>query len=589
MRLRTTLISVLVLIALVLSGTIYVGFTLHKNDVRVQEQQAVEQTATVVADRIDTWFEATTETVKLWTANLNVSTGAPSQQPALETFLNRTAFDSAGVYTADGSLVSLAGSNLSSAERAALVNVNYSEKPFMQPPLSGRTYVGDVDRTLSGAYVVRVAAPIRDDDGTVRGVFSGNFEIGPTSLFGNITGISQRNEFVSIAAGDQLLYRGSRSMNGTISATATASRTGWIVTAHRPESIIADQLQVATAMQFGGVLVALLSIAVVGVWVSRTTFDRIQELHDALHALESGQYRTDLDLGSITEWQQISDRFNTVSGMLEQRDSQLRVLNRVLRHNLRNDMNVVTSHAERILAEEEVSDAVEADIEKIHSTAHRLINTSDHARTLYDDLLAKPKQAVGPVDVNSIVEERTADLAMQFPEATIETDLPSDAWALDSATLPIVVEEIARNALIHNDLSPSDRRVSISVRHPQLARDAVDASREIRIDVEDNGPGIPMVEEALLTNQLEETSIDHGSGLGVWLVNWLVDQIGGTVSVHTGVDRGTTVSIHVPAAEESPEADGAADTNGRGVNGSAHGEDSTPDGFSDPEDTNEES
>jgi len=585
MRLRTTLFSVLVLIALVLSGTIFVGFTLHKTDVRAQERQAVEQTATVVADRIDTWVETTATSVELWATTIDV-TGTPSQQRLLETFIDRTDFDSTSIYSAEGALVSIAGSDLTSAERAALVGNNYSSRAFMQRPLAGETYVSDVDQTLDGDYVIRIAAPIWGANESVTGVFSGNIEIGPTSLFGNVTDVSRSRESVTVTADDQTLFSDAGTVRDPITANATVTRTGWIVSVARPTATIAGQLRVATMMQIGGVAVALLSIAVVGLWVSRTTFAQIQELSTALKTLESGEYRTDLDLGSIDEWRRISGRFNTVSEMLKQRDSQLRVLNRVLRHNLRNDMNVVTSHTERILADEDVPDTVESDLEKIHSTALRLINTSEHARTLYDDLLAKPKQAVGPVDVVSIVEERTEELASQFPEATIETNLPTTALALDSATLPIVIEEIVRNALIHNDLPESEQQVTVSVCRQDPARAAVGANTEVRIDIADNGPGIPMVEEALLTNQLEETSIDHGSGLGVWLVNWLIDQIGGTVSVHTGVERGTTVSIHVPAAEEPPEPGADTDTSDPGGSGSAHGEDSIRDGLSDVADEN---
>ncbi|CCQ32580.1 sensor histidine kinase [Halorhabdus tiamatea] len=522
---------------------------------RAQEQQAVEQTATVVADRIDTWLETTTTSVELWATTIDVSAGTFQQTGSLETFLDRTAFDSASVYSAEGALVSIAGSDLTSAERAAIVNNDYSSRTFMQRPLAGETYVSDVDQTLDGDYVIRIAVPILGPDGFPMGVFTGNLEIGPTTLFGNVTEVSRANEFVTVTADGQTLFSDHGTVRDPITANETVPRTDWTVSVARSTASIARQLRVATMMQAGGIIVALLSIAVVGLWVSRTTFAQIQELSDALKALESGEYRTDLDLGIIDEWQRMSDRFNAVSTMLKQRDSQLRVLNRVLRHNLRNDMNVVTSHAERALAEEDVSPAVESDLEKIRSTALRLINTSEHARTLYDDLLTKPKQALEPVEVVSIVESRLDVLTSQFSAATIETDLPETAWALDSATLPIVVEEIVRNALLHNDLPESDRRVAVSVSRQEVAPEEVETTGEVRIDVEDNGPGIPMVEEALLTNQLEETSIDHGSGLGVWLVNWLLAQIGGTVTVSTGVDRGTTVSIHVPAPD-SPAAAG---------------------------------
>jgi len=47
-----------------------------------------------------------------------------------------------------------------------------------------------------------------------------------------------------------------------------------------------------------------------------------------------------------------------------------------------------------------------------------------------------------------------------------------------------------------------------------------------------------------------ETPLEHGSGLGLWLVNWIVTGLGGEVT--TTVDGGTTVTVRL-----SPATDGA--------------------------------
>ena len=70
------------------------------------------------------------------------------------------------------------------------------------------------------------------------------------------------------------------------------------------------------------------------------------------------------------------------------------------------------------------------------------------------------------------------------------------------------------------------------------------------VEVHDDGPGIPEHERAVF-DATAETPLSHSDGLGLWLVNWLVDDEGGDVTVETDVD-GTTVTIRLPLADETP-------------------------------------
>jgi hypothetical protein len=51
---------------------------------------------------------------------------------------------------------------------------------------------------------------------------------------------------------------------------------------------------------------------------------------------------------------------------------------------------------------------------------------------------------------------------------------------------------------------------------------------------------------------LEETALEHGSGLGLWLVKWGVGALGGTVTFDT--TDGTTVTLALPRGEPGPPA-----------------------------------
>jgi nitrogen-specific signal transduction histidine kinase len=60
----------------------------------------------------------------------------------------------------------------------------------------------------------------------------------------------------------------------------------------------------------------------------------------------------------------------------------------------------------------------------------------------------------------------------------------------------------------------------------------------------------------VLTESFVETPTQHGAGLGLWLVTWLVHWADGEIDV--AVDDGTTVTVIVPR-DPSDGADGSSD------------------------------
>ena len=79
------------------------------------------------------------------------------------------------------------------------------------------------------------------------------------------------------------------------------------------------------------------------------------------------------------------------------------------------------------------------------------------------------------------------------------------------------------------------------------ADDAVEAA---------TGPGVDENEVAVVARG-EERPLEHGSGLGLWLVNWVVTRYGGSCQVETG-DAGTTVTLRLPALDTDTSVETAA-------------------------------
>ncbi|WP_330995642.1 ATP-binding protein [Halobacterium salinarum] len=69
-----------------------------------------------------------------------------------------------------------------------------------------------------------------------------------------------------------------------------------------------------------------------------------------------------------------------------------------------------------------------------------------------------------------------------------------------------------------------------------------------RPSVKDDGPGIPQTEQQVITSGVE-TPLKHGSGLGLWIVSWLVTRSNGPLSFNENTPQGSIVTIHLPAAQ----------------------------------------
>jgi len=71
-----------------------------------------------------------------------------------------------------------------------------------------------------------------------------------------------------------------------------------------------------------------------------------------------------------------------------------------------------------------------------------------------------------------------------------------------------------------------------------------------RIDIDDDGPGIPAAELKPLAAGTE-TDLQHGRGLGLWQLRWGIEALDGDLSFET--DEGSTVSVTLANLAVRPE------------------------------------
>jgi len=215
------------------------------------------------------------------------------------------------------------------------------------------------------------------------------------------------------------------------------------------------------------------------------------------------------------------------------RDRQLAVLDRVLRHNVRNEMSVITGNAQII---EQVADdeaARYADI--IRTTGERLLDTVNKERAVVDVIRKRPSPT--RIDLAAVARRRVEGIREAAPGATVETEFPAAAPVLAIESVDRALEELLRNAVEHHD-GPE----------PTLVVRIEDMDDRYCVVVADDGPGIPGEEVGVLTGEAIQP-LYHGSGLGLWLVNWIVEVSRGALFFEEREPTGSVVRFELPKAE----------------------------------------
>ena len=215
----------------------------------------------------------------------------------------------------------------------------------------------------------------------------------------------------------------------------------------------------------------------------------------------------------------------------KRRERLVSVLNRVLRHNLRNDMTVVRGYAQLLAEETEGTHSELAT--RIVETAGDLTEASEKARLLEDAAHEEPETE--PVDLVPVAERVAERARTPDGEATITVEAPDCAMALGTDRIERAIDELVENAVDHAGPAPT---VAVTVESDDEG---------VTVRVADDGPGLSEMERDVLASG-NETQLSHGQGVGLWLVRWLVSQAGGSITAVDG-DDGATIEIRLRASD----------------------------------------
>ncbi len=213
----------------------------------------------------------------------------------------------------------------------------------------------------------------------------------------------------------------------------------------------------------------------------------------------------------ITELRELEDRLR------EQRE-QLEVLNRVLRHDIRNDMNIVLAWGEML--EDKVTPDGQDQLDELLQAGRHVVELTTVARELSNVIHGDETPNLEAISLQRILREEVEKRRMTFSDAEITLLEPPDSgtYVLANELLSSVFRNLVNNAVQHNDTA-----------QPKVMITVEENDESVRIKVTDNGPGIPDNIKESLFGEGEKGLESGGTGIGLFLVHSLVESYGGDV------------------------------------------------------------
>ena len=217
-------------------------------------------------------------------------------------------------------------------------------------------------------------------------------------------------------------------------------------------------------------------------------------------------------------------------------------------HDLRNPLTSIIGYAEMLKRELKPGAEInERTAKRVHAIAQagRKMNNIIDALLLLANVSQHKQVQLAPVNMADTINQVKNRLALMIEEyqGTIQTP-PS--WPTIIAYAPWM-EEVWANYL-SNGLKYGGRPPQL-----QLGADQID-NRLVRFWVSDNGPGLEAEARAKLFTPFTRLHQDHteGHGLGLSIVQRIVERLGGQVGVESVPGEGSLFYFTLPFAQESP-------------------------------------
>jgi len=226
----------------------------------------------------------------------------------------------------------------------------------------------------------------------------------------------------------------------------------------------------------------------------------------------------------------------------------LEVLNRVVRHDIRNDMTVVIGWLDAL--EDHVDEGGQNALDRVQTASRHVVELTRIARDYVDVVVGETTPDLQPISLREAVDTEVRTLREAYPEASFTVGEIPEVTVRVNEMLRSVFRNLLNNAVQHND-APS----------PVVEVTARRADGSVVVSVADNGPGIPDERKRAVFGKGEHGLDSPGTGIGLYLVDTLVSEFGGDIWIEDNDPTGAVFNVRLPledADRNRPPDDGAS-------------------------------
>jgi PAS domain S-box-containing protein len=217
---------------------------------------------------------------------------------------------------------------------------------------------------------------------------------------------------------------------------------------------------------------------------------------------------------------------------LERQRDNLEVLNQIVRHDIRNTLQVMLTYGD--VLGDYVTEGGEEYLQNIVKAGREAVEITQTAAEVTDVMLGSETDLT-PANLRSALKSQMAHVRKSHERALVSVDgsIP-DVNVLADDMLESVFRNVLNNAIVHNNRELSEVTVST----------AIDEDT-VQVRIADNGPGIPDRQREHIFQEGQKGLDSEGTGMGLYLVQTLVDRYGGAVWVTDNEPDGSVFTIEL--------------------------------------------
>ena len=224
------------------------------------------------------------------------------------------------------------------------------------------------------------------------------------------------------------------------------------------------------------------------------------------------------------------------AAQMEKTRDLLKHLNGILRHEVLNSVTVIQGNTDIVLEDDTLDDESRDLLETVRSRCDEITEIVDDVRVLIR--ASQEDETLEPVSLSEAVRREEEKLRESFDDVEVRSTVPDGVEVVGDTLLPRVFSNLLTNAVEHNQ---GEARVDV-----EMTVDEDEGTATVRVS--DNGPGVP---EDIRSSLFKHSNEPHGVGL--YLVNKLVDKYGGSIELEETGPEGSVFAVELPLAEENEE------------------------------------